>query len=179
MMIEVMVSLLIFSFGLLGYSSLQARAAVAQYEALQRTQALVLVDDMVSRISANRADAADYVTNGLIGTGVLQNCAGLTNAALDLCEWANLIRGSTETRNGLRVGAMTVARGCITQAADTSDRYTIAVAWQGVSASGAPASSCGSGDAAYPSENLRRVVTATVCIGRLRDPAIAAAVARC
>lgn len=178
-MIEVMVSLLIFSFGLLGYSSLQARATVAQYEALQRTQALVLVEDMVSRLSANRADATNYVSAGLIGAGDVESCAGLTAAALDVCEWANLLRGSTETRNGLRVGAMTAARGCITRAADTSDRYTISVAWQGIAATGAPANDCGSGDAAYPTENLRRVVTATVCVGRLRDPAIAAAMARC
>ncbi len=179
MLVEVMVSLLIFSFGLLGFTSMQARASVAEYEALQRSQALVLVDDMVSRLNANRAQASAYVSAGLLGEGSLQNCSRLNGAALDRCEWANLIRGSTETRNGTRVGAMSAARGCITRAADSSDRYTIAIAWQGVAASGAPASPCAQGDATFPNDALRRVVSATVCVGRLRDPAIAAATQRC
>jgi type IV pilus assembly protein PilV len=179
MLVEILVSLGIFSFGLLSFTSMQARGAAAEYEALQRHQALVLVDDMVSRINANRGRADDYVGAGLIGTGEPQDCSGTDGAARDLCEWANLIRGTAEVRSGVRIGSMSQARGCITRAADASSRYTVAIAWQGIAATGAPASACGQGDAAYPQERLRRVVSTTLCIAQLRDPAVAPALPRC
>jgi type IV pilus assembly protein PilV len=176
---EVLVSLVVFSFGLLGYTALQARGAVAEFEALQRSQALVLVEDMVSRLNTNRANAGDYVSAGLIGNGGVEDCGGLAGADLDLCEWGNLIRGNTETRNAVRIGSMTEARGCITRAADASDRYTVSVAWQGVAATGAPPSPCGQGDATFPTESLRRTVSVTVCVAQLRDPAAPPAIPRC
>ena len=55
----------------------------------------------------------------------------------------------------------------------------MAVAWQGVTPTAAPAAPCGQGDAAFPEEALRRVVASTVCVGRLRDVAATAGVARC
>lgn len=179
LLIEVLVSLVVFSFGLLGYTAMQARGAVAEFEALQRSQALVLVEDMVSRLNANRANADDYVTAGLIGSGDVADCAALAGAALDLCEWGNLIRGSTETRAAVRIGSMTGARGCITRAADASNRYTVSIAWQGMAATAAPPSPCGQGDAAFPTEALRRTVAVTVCVAQLRDPAVAPALPRC
>lgn len=179
LLIEVLVSLVVFSFGLLGYTAMQARGAVAEFEALQRSQALVLVEDMVSRLNANRANADDYVSTGLIGVGNVADCVGLAGADLDLCEWGNLIRGSTETRAAVRVGSMTEARGCIVRAVDASNRYTVSIAWQGVAATGAPPSPCGQGDAAFPTEALRRTVAVTVCVAQLRDPAAPAALPRC
>jgi len=167
MLIEVLVSLVVFSFGLLGYTAMQARGAVAEFEALQRSQALVLVDDMVSRLNANRANAGAYVSAGLIGGGGVEDCAGKTGAALDLCEWANLIRGNTETRNAARIGSMNAARGCITRVAGTSDRYTVSLAWQGMAATGASASPCGQGDSNFPDDRLRRTAAVTVCIALL------------
>lgn len=180
LLIEVLVALVVFSFGLLGYTAMQAQGSLAEAEALQRSQALVLVEDMASRLNANRANAGDYVTAGLIGGGAVENCAGKTGAALDLCEWGNLIRGNTETRNGVRIGSMTEARGCITRAADATARYTVAIAWQGMTATGGSASPCGRGDAGFPDEKLRRTVAVSVCIAQLRDdPAAAPLLPRC
>lgn len=169
-LVEVLVSLLLCAFGLLGFVALQARATSAEFEALQRSQALVLVDDMVARLNANRLQAEDYVSADLIGTGDLEDCAGLTGAELDLCEWGNLLRGSAETRGGNQVGAMTSARGCITKAPNSEARYIVAVAWVGNDATGGPTSECGQGDDAFPDEKLRRVVSTSVCIGWLRQP---------
>lgn len=179
MLIEVLVAIVLCSFALLGFAGLQARASVAEFEALQRSQALVLVEDMASRISVNRAQAANYVSAGLIGEGPVQNCAGLTGSALDLCEWGNLIRGSSESRAGAQIGSMLSARGCITLAAGSTDRYVVAIGWQGIAPSGAPASACGQGDPAFPVDTLRRVVSSTLCVGLLRDPAVLPVVPRC
>ena len=53
-MMEVLVSIVIVVIGLLGLAGLQSRASVSEMEAFQRAQALVLLQDMVDRINANR-----------------------------------------------------------------------------------------------------------------------------
>ncbi|MDQ6684076.1 MAG: type IV pilus modification protein PilV [Pseudomonadota bacterium] len=179
LIIEVLVAILICAFGLLGFAGMQARATSAEFEGFQRSQALVLVEDMVSRMNANRGQAATYVRDDVIGAGAMVDCAALTGAALDLCEWGNLIRGSSEQRGGAGVGAMLAARGCITRPNTSTDRYVISVAWQGILPTSGATSPCGLGDAAFPNDPLRRAVSSTVCVARLRDPATAPVLPRC
>src|SRR5690606_8647805 len=105
--------------------------------------------------------------------------AGLSGADLDLCEWANLIRGSAEQRGGSAIGAMISARGCIDRVPGTTDHFVVAVAWQGLVPTGAPASACGKDDPAFPTENLRRAVAVPVCVALLRDPATPPVTPRC
>ncbi|MNF11821.1 hypothetical protein D3C80_2131270 [compost metagenome] len=61
------------------------------------------------------------------------------------------------------------ARGCITKAANLANpansHYQISIAWQGLSASGAPVATCGQN--AFSSEDLRRAVTVVVQVGQL------------
>ena len=179
LLIEVLIAVLICAFGLLGFAGMQARAVSTDFETLQRSEALVLLEDMVSRINANRAHAGDYVSAGLLGAGAVVDCTGLTGAALDLCEWSNLIRGNAEQRAGSAIGSMISARGCITRPATSSDRYVVSIAWQGIVQTAAPASPCGQGDAAFPDETLRRTASATVCVALLRDAASAPVLSRC
>jgi len=179
LLIEVLIAVLICAFGLLGFAGMQARAVSTDFETLQRSEALVLLEDMVSRINANRAHAGDYVSAGLLGAGGVADCTGLTGAALDLCEWSNLIRGNAEQRAGTAIGSMISARGCITRPATSSDRYVVSIAWQGIVQTAAPASPCGQGDAAFPDETLRRTASATVCVALLRDAASAPVLSRC
>ena len=179
LLIEALVSIVICAFGLLGFVALQARAAASEFESYQRSEALVLVSDMANRLNANRTSAGNYVVQGLLGEGQVEDCGGLSSTALDLCEWGNLIRGSAETRDGAKVGAMLSARGCIERAAGTSDRYVIAVIWQGTVPSGAPLVTPCNAAAALPDDTLRRVVSTTVCMARLRDPDVAPAIPRC
>jgi len=179
LLIEVLIAVLICAFGLLGFAGMQARAVSTDFETLQRSEALVLLEDMVSRMNANRAHAGDYVSAGLLGAGAVVDCTGLTGAALDLCEWSNLIRGNAEQRAGTAIGSMISARGCITRPATSSDRYVVSIAWQGIVQTAAPASPCGQGDAAFPDETLRRTASATVCVALLRDAASAPVLSRC
>ncbi|MEO5695697.1 MAG: hypothetical protein ABIQ60_01025, partial [Burkholderiaceae bacterium] len=86
MLLEALVAILICAFGLLGFMGMQARATAAEFESYQRSQALVLLEDMASRINANRSDAGSYVTAGLIGVPVLPplpDCSLLGGANLD------------------------------------------------------------------------------------------------
>lgn len=180
MLIEVLVAIVICAFGLLGFAALQARATTTEFESYQRSQALVLLSDMTNRLNANRAKASEYVVAGLLGGGdVLEDCAAKVGSALDLCQWGNLIRGSAETRGASRVGSMMEARGCIELAAGTSDRYVISIVWQGVVPSGAPPMTPCNADAVVTTANLRRVVSTTVCMARLRDPDVLPPTPRC
>ncbi|OGB49270.1 MAG: type IV pilus modification protein PilV [Burkholderiales bacterium RIFCSPLOWO2_12_FULL_65_40] len=167
-LIEALIAMLIVAFGVLGFVGLQARTTVANLEGYQRSQALILVNDMAERMNLNRANAMSYVSNN-IGATDPGNCSGsaLTAAQKDLCEWAALIRGAAETQGSTQVGAMLNARGCITNPA--ANQYLLALAWQGVQASGAPVNTCGKD--AYSSEDMRRVVTVVVQIANLSPPA--------
>ena len=53
-LIEVLVTLVIVAFGLLGIVGMQARLQVSEMEAYQRSQALLLLNDMANRIAINR-----------------------------------------------------------------------------------------------------------------------------
>jgi len=161
-MIEVLVSMLIVSFGVMGMLGMQTQATVSQMESYQRAQALVLVKDMTQRMEANRAQIAAYLAND-IGTGAAQNCAATTTtAARDLCEWAEQLQGAAEVLNGDKVGTLISARGCITQPDPVASPqiYMVAVVWQGLRETGAPVVECGKD--AYSSEAARRAATAVV-----------------
>ena len=179
-LVEVMVTLAILSFSLLGIAALQSKIGTAEMESYQRAQALVALNQMTERLSSNTANAAAYVTAAPLGTGDAEpaDCigAGLTGAALDLCEWSNTLKGSAETSGGgASVGAMMSGRGCITGVPPnpalgvcTAGVYTVAVVWQGMAASAVPPASaavlaCGTG--LYgPDDTTRRLVSATVTI---------------
>ena len=67
-LIEVLVSILIVSFGLLALAGLQTKMNSALLEAYQRAQALTVLEDMTQRIQANQNQSANYVAASL-GTG--------------------------------------------------------------------------------------------------------------
>jgi type IV pilus assembly protein PilV len=166
-MIEVLISMLIVAFGIMGMFGMQTQATVSQMESYQRAQALVLVHDMIQRMEANPAQIATYVAAD-IGVTPLTNCAAPpTTADRDKCEWAALLQGSAELGGTSKVGAMIGARGCISQPdpLGAPQTYLVAVVWQGVRETGAPAASCGTGQ--YGSEALRRAATAVIQIATL------------
>ena len=173
-MIEVLVTIVILTIGLLGAAALQARMQVAQAEAYHRAHAVLLLRDMVDRLNANRHDALDYVTAGALGAGrEVQDCSGLAGAALDLCEWNDALLGAAETgADGQPAGGMIDARGCITNVVAAMPReFVVAVTWQGLVPTAAPSSTaCGQG--LYGNEQMRRALVARVTIGCLEnDPA--------
>jgi len=184
-LLEVLVSLIVLAVGLLGLVGLHTRVSMAELESYQRSQALILVQDMVDRLTANssalRADIGNSTTVNVYKTtlnatdvgGSVQTCTG-TGAAFDLCEWGNAIAGAAEkAADASNVGTLTNGRGCIRQP-DAADPYLymIEVSWQGRVVSKAPPSSvdCGSagtGSAIYTSETKRRAVAVTVRVTKL------------
>lgn len=162
-MIELLIAMLVIAFGVLGFVGLQAKTTLSQLEGYQRSQALILINDISARIALNRTHAASYVGDdiGVADPGVCSIAA--TRALIDLCEWSLLLQGAAEVNGTAKLGAMTGARACITSPA--TNEYLISVVWQGVQATGAPVSTCGQGQ--YSSENMRRAVTTVVQIANL------------
>lgn len=172
-LIEVLLTIVITSFGLIGLVALSGRMTVSEMESLQRTHALTLLTSMTQRLEANVTDAASYVTTAPLGTDDTQptNCSTLstpTMAQQDACEWSNALKGAAEKNaGGNAIGAMLGARGCI-EVAQTEQLatcrpaiYRITVAWQGLSATTAPNLSCGA--TLYGADDaVRRTVSAQV-----------------
>lgn len=179
-MIEVLITLVILLVGLLGLAGLHIQAQRSEVESYQRVQALILLDDMVERINANRQVASCYAyTNDASGTPYLGNGAGAipacaagtlaqqTRANQDLTDWSDLLKGAAET-SGSSVGAMIGARGCVSLIA--TNTYRISVSWQGLAdtvdpSTLVPSLTCATG--AYGSLASRRVVSLPVRFGCL------------
>ncbi|MFD2836257.1 type IV pilus modification protein PilV [Azotobacter vinelandii] len=175
-LIEVLVTLLILSVGLLGMAALQVRLQQSEMEVYQRVQALLLLSDMANRISANRNAAAGYVTGAGSPVGVGSACGTSTASRkdIDLGEWCAALQGAAETgSDSSRLGAMLGGRGCIESLG--SDEYLITVAWQGGGPIAAPPASVacaagqydGDGGSACAADRCRRVVTTIVRIADL------------
>ncbi len=190
-MLEVLVTIVILAFGMLGLAGLQLKTGTAEMESYQRTQALVLMNDMVERITANRnnaANAADYPSATVWGTGdttydatpyhTATDCStlGAGTKEYDWCEWTRALKGSSETivspSATSPVGAMIGARGCIStiQAKDETPGickpgiYEVAVAWQGLASGSVPGNACGQG--LYgPDDSVRRLVATRITVG--------------
>jgi type IV pilus assembly protein PilV len=172
-LIEVLITVVILSIGLLGLAGLQSRLGLSEMESYQRAQALVLLQDMANRIATNRADAANYAAGATNpwpdDAGDCPSVAG-NRREIDINQWCNALRGAAEMSGGARAGAMIGARGCIE--ALPNNEYMITVAWQGMSAVSSPPASVACGLGAYndehcPDELCRRTVTTLVRIADL------------
>lgn len=179
-LIEVLVAIVILAIGLLGLAGLQVRLQVSEIEAYQRSQALILLNDMASRIATNRsmANAALYVaaapvTAG-VGAGTTTCTSGATRQQMDIYEWCNALQGAAETTGTSKVGAMLGGRGCIESLGNGV--YRVSVAWQGMAPMALPSgvSTCGLNaydstvaGATCTSDRCRRLVSTLVSIATL------------
>jgi type IV pilus assembly protein PilV len=173
-LVEVLVTLVILAFGLLGVAGLQAKMSLAEMEAYQRSQAIAALTEMTERMSANAAQATSYLNLGTIGTGDTRaNCTAiLPGPARDICDWSTSLKGANEQKSATNVGGMLNAVGCITQqqaynatlGVCTAGIYQVSVAWQGMNPTAAPALACGQGTFGA-NEAYRRVIAAAVTVG--------------
>lgn len=181
-LIEVLITLVVLAFGLLGLAGLQSRLTAAEMESYQRAQALLLLDDLAGRMAANRgaANLAAYVAaagvDAPLGSG--NACPSLsdppTRVERDLAAWCAALQGSGEqTGAAVQVGGATGARGCVEDLG--AQRYMITVAWQGASPGRSPPDgvACGAGlfdggeGTGCTADRCRRAVTTIVRIGAL------------
>ena len=107
-MIELLVALLIFSFGMLGLAGLQLRTLSYGQSSLFRTQATALADDVFDRMRAKRTGAVN---------GLWDVTATGTSTNDDLNEWRR------EVAALLPEGQASIQRDA------TSSRITVTISW--------------------------------------------------
>jgi type IV pilus assembly protein PilV len=162
-MIEVLVTLVIMMFGLLGIAGLILKSQKAGYEAYQRNQAIMIANDMAERMKTNRVYPTGALNSGpyLIAPGAAvgaaavalnpdcstQNCTPAQIATYDISAWTNTLAGTHETSTAsgaaANVGGILNARGCIETgvAGIPATAVRISVAWQGSQGTVPPTSS--------------------------------------
>ena len=179
-MIEVLVTMVIIAFGLLGIAGLQVRLQSSEVEAYQRTQALLLLNDLKWRIEANRLQSAKYAEEAPItapvGAGV--TCADLSNTTMaekDLVQWCDALQGAGEVAGANRAGAMIGGRGCVEDLTPVPSAVgqvvRVTVAWQGLTPLAAPAETCGANLYDGPGcegDRCRRTVSTLVRLANLK-----------
>jgi len=172
-LIEVLISMIILSIGLLSLVVLHGRLHLLQMESYQRSQGLILLNDMANRIALNRNAADSYLTVSPLGVGMACPIGTITRQEADFSEFCAALQGAAETLGGNQVGAMLGGRGCVESIG--SGEYLVTVAWQGLAPVSSPPASvtCGAnlydGAAGAPCQNdlCRRVVTTVVRIATL------------
>ena len=178
-LLEVLVTIVILTIGLLGLAGLQAQTLIAELESFQRAQAVLLMNEMIERISANRPEAASYVTSQPLGTGSVATTAcstpPTTQVGIDQCDWGNALLGASETKTGggvvNKVGGVVNGVGCVELVTAQNNAlgvctpgvYRVTVAWQGANLTSIPSVTCGTG--LYGNERYRRAISSQVSIG--------------
>ena len=188
-MLEVLLTIFIVTVGLLGLVGMQVLAQESEFESYQRAQALVLMGDIVDRVNSNRKGAECYAISAAAGKPFLgtdhadkYDVGGFAcpahpdqeaRARLDLQIIDDLLLGASEKTATATVGAMVGARACIGFDA-TTQTYSVAVAWQGLSQSFSPASWPTAPAVAkncavnlYGNDSQRRVVWTTIMVANL------------
>ena len=173
-MIEVLVTFFILAIGLLGMLAMHTRLQQSEMDSYQRSQALLLLNDISNRINSNRNAANNYVT-GTTAVGAGMTCPNSTSTIKDrdVGEWCNALQGASETQAGSKLGTLVGGRGCIESLG--SGRYMITVAWQGLTPLAAPPSSVACGKDSYNGDTgsscvndlCRRAVTTIVRVANL------------
>lgn len=186
-MIEVLVTLIILLIGLLGLAGMMMHSQRAEAESYHRSQALLLLQDMVGRINANRnvascyaitseVDGAPYLGSGVDTEETPPTCttgsaAQQATAIQDMIGWSNLLTGSAELSGTTSVGAMIGARGCVSSDV-TTGIYRVSVAWQGLGSSASPPAALGCGKDLYGDESHRRIASVTLQFASLIQTAV-------
>ncbi len=94
-MIEVLVAVVILAIGLLGLAAMQVTASRTTTQSAQKTQAILLAEDMIERIRANRGAAGSYdgVTVGSGDSCVTDFSPSSSDVATnDINGWSNSVR---------------------------------------------------------------------------------------
>lgn len=160
--IEVLVALFIIVTGILGAVAMQASAKKASFDAMQRSLASSLVQDIVERMRNNdftslNAYAGEYGDGTSPAQVCDQNniCTAAQLAVSDLNEWDRALFGSNVTNNA---GGLNNTTGCIT--VTNNNQVDVTISWEGREKTSDAAIVAGCGDAS----SKRRQVSVRVFI---------------
>ena len=158
-LIEVLVAVVILSFGLISIAALQINSKAVSYDSIQRTAAAQLAQDIIGKMRSNPTGAANYLGtyNGPDGGAAptcVSPCTETEVAAIDIYNWREALNSAT--------GGVESPIACITTLASTN-YYNISITWQGTSSIAHTVARCGdTGNAAV--DNYRRIISLDVLV---------------
>jgi type IV pilus assembly protein PilV len=182
-LIEVLVTTVVFSVGLLGVTGLSALSQRASLEAIQRSVASELAYGLLEDMRGNSDALLDYLAAGDLGRGSIgaepaptcedpvAPCTAQELALHGLWEWEQSLDGALETAGGVATGGLLAPTACIAgPAAGGAGAYSVSIVWRGTSElTDAALNNCGAGTGLYGAANtFRRMVVIQSYI----DPAI-------
>lgn len=92
-LIEALVALLVSAIGILGMLALQSRAQQSQLEAVQRVQAIALMEEIVNRMRANPDARRCFGITDVAGAGWLGQTDGLAPGCVG---WGSAVNRASE-----------------------------------------------------------------------------------
>lgn len=156
-MVEVLIALLLMAIGVLGYAALQVRAVEATSQALNRSQAMVILRGLAEEIRVNNAAQSSYPTaiSGFANAttapalGTNTNCYTATACtSAQLAAFDAYQTASTAFQLGMKIN-MTTCPGVST----TSNRQCLFAAWGKTTATiGTGATDCMTSAGVYQSQ---------------------------
>lgn len=182
-LIEVLVTTVVFSIGLLGVTGLNAVSQRASLEAVQRSVASELAYALLEDMRGNSVALPNYVAAGDLGRGSrgaepaptcddpVAPCTAQELAIHGLWEWEQSLDGALETAAGVATGGLLEPTACIVgPVAGGPGVYSVSIVWRGTSElTDAALNNCGAGTGLYGAGNtFRRMVVIQSYI----DPAI-------
>ncbi len=161
--IEVLIALVIMVTGILGAVAMQATAKKGSFDAMQRSLASSLAQDIIERMrSNNSATLALYAASSPYGSGKIISpptcnsagalCSPTQMVTHDLYGWELALMGAAVTNGENNVGGLVEGIGCLSV---NGNSVTVVVTWKGKAeyADANKAAECG-----VESETRRQVV---------------------
>ncbi|MBO9490149.1 type IV pilus modification protein PilV [Endozoicomonas sp. G2_1] len=135
--IEVLVALVILASGILGAVAMQTTAKKGSFDAMQRSMASALAQDIIERMRNNDIDQlANYA--GTYGAGNFAQgnncdtpanlCSPVNIRIRDQYEWEQKLIGSDTKSGNVNAGGLSSASGCINH---NNNAVTVVVSWEG------------------------------------------------
>lgn len=161
--IEVLIALVIMVTGILGAVAMQATAKKGSFDAMQRSLASSLAQDIVERMRGNNSNTLVlYAASSPYGSGKIVSAPTCNSTAAlctptqmvthDLFGWEQSLMGGGATNGSNNVGGLVGGIGCLSVIGNS---VTVVVTWQGKASytDANKAASCGS-----ESDTRRQVV---------------------
>lgn len=172
-LVELLVTIVVFSVGLLAVAGLQTVSKSANFESLQRTTASNVVYGLLEDMRTNGKGIDIYLASADLGGGVIADepapncstmgatCNAAQKAIHDLWFWESVLDGEMETGAEGAAGGLVQPTICIDgPAGGGAGIYTVTIVWRGgVSLTDSGLNTCGDGSGKYGAGNaFRRIV---------------------
>ena len=172
-LLELLVSLVVFSIGLLGIAGLQMLSKQLAFEGLQRTIASQVAYGLLEDMRTNGSGISVYVAANDLGGGSLNGlpvstcndtnapCSPAQKAVHDLRFWEQVVDGNLETSNDVGTGGLVLPTLCIDgPAVGGPGIYRVTIVWRGTaSITNASNNACGSNSGNYGANlEFRRII---------------------